>query len=86
MTLDPRSLLGQDEDNHLEFKEAEALRTPANIAREVVGFLNANDGDIWVGIKEEGGRAIELQQIPDMDDVLCSLRDHLIDMSLLLLG
>lgn len=77
--FDPKSLLGRAEDDHLEFKEAEALRKPANIAREVVGFLNANGGEIWVGVKEESGRAVELQEIADVERSLGSLRDHLID-------
>ena len=80
--FDPKSLLGQAESDHLEFKEAEALRRPANIAREVVGFLNAKEGEgeIWVGVKEKGGRAVEIQEIPDVERSLGSLRDHLIDM------
>ena len=78
--FDPKSLLGQAESDHLEFKEAEALRRPANIAREVVGFLNANGGSVWVGVKEESGRAVELQEIPDVERSLGALRDYLIDM------
>jgi hypothetical protein len=77
--FDPISLLGQAEGYQLEFKEAESLRRPANIAREVVGFLNANGGHIWIGVKEEKGRAVAVQSIPDLDQSLISLRDHLID-------
>jgi hypothetical protein len=77
--FDPQDLLGRAENDHLEFKEAEALRRPANIAREVVGFLNADGGDIWIGIKEEAGRAVELQTIPDVEGARRSLLDHLVD-------
>jgi hypothetical protein len=77
--FDPKELLGKTEDDHLEFKEAEALRRPATIAREVVGFLNADGGHIWIGVKEEAGRAIELQTIPTIDRALRSLLDHLVE-------
>ena len=56
--FDPKSLLGKAESDRLEFKEAEALRRPANIGREVVGFLNADGGEIWIGVKEEHERAV----------------------------
>jgi class 3 adenylate cyclase len=74
-----KSLLGKDENDRREFKEAEALRRPANIGREVVGFLNAGGGDIWIGVEEKEGRAVGFQQIADIDRSLISLRDHLIE-------
>jgi hypothetical protein len=77
--FDPKSLLGKDENDRREFKEAEALRRPANIGREVVGFLNAGGGDIWIGVEEKEGRAVGFQQIADIDRSLISLRDHLIE-------
>jgi predicted HTH transcriptional regulator len=78
--FDPRDLLGKAEGDRLEFKEAEALRRPANIAREVVGFLNAQGGDIWIGVKEGGGKAVELQTIPNIETARRSLLDSLIDL------
>jgi len=74
-----KSLLGKDENDRREFKEAEALRRPANIGREVVGFLNAGGGDIWIWVEEKEGRAVGFQQIADIDRSLISLRDHLIE-------
>jgi len=67
---------GKDENDRREFKEAEALRRPANIGREVVGFLNAGGGDIWIGVEEKEGRAVGFQQIADIDRSLISLRDQ----------
>ena len=77
--FDPKSLLGKAESDRLEFKQKEALTKPANIAREVVGFLNAKGGEIWIGVEEKDGRAVGLQSIADMDRSLISLRDHLIE-------
>jgi hypothetical protein len=77
--FDPKSLLGKAESDRLEFKEAEALRRLANIGREVVGFLNAKGGEIWIGVEEKEGRAVGFQQIADIDRSLISLRDHLIE-------
>ena len=77
--FDPKRLLGKAESDHLEFKEAAALRRPANIGREVVGFLNAGGGDIWVGVEEKDGRAVGFQPIADIERARSALLDHLID-------
>ena len=77
--FDPKSLLGKAESDRLEFKEEEALRRPANIAREVVGFLNADGGEIWIGVKEEHEKAVDFQRIADVERARSALLDHLID-------
>jgi hypothetical protein len=77
--FDPKSLLGKAESDRLEFKEAEALRRPANIAREVVGFLNAKGGEIWIGVKEEHEKAVDFQRIADVEQARSALLNHLID-------
>ncbi len=78
--FEPSALLGRCENERLEFKDAEALRRPARVAREVVGFLNANGGDIWIGVQEDGeGRAVKIVPVANPEQARISLRDHLID-------
>lgn len=75
----PQELLGKREDGHLEFKDAEVIRRPVKIAREVVGFLNADGGDVWIGVKEgEQGHAVELQRLEDPEGTRRSILDHLV--------
>jgi hypothetical protein len=77
--VDPRDLLGKREDGHLEFKDAEVLRRPVKVAREVVGFLNADGGVVWIGVKEgEQGRAVELQRLENPEGTKRSVLDHLV--------
>lgn len=45
--------IGMQEGPSLEFKAAEAADQPLQIAREVVGMLNAKGGEIWIGMKED---------------------------------
>ncbi|MGC9984784.1 MAG: ATP-binding protein [Polyangia bacterium] len=77
--FDPKSLLGKAESDRLEFKQKAVLERPASIGREVVGFLNAKGGEVWIGVEEKDGRAVALQPIADIERSLISLRDHLID-------
>ena len=72
--------LGKREDLHTEFKRAEALKDPGNIAREVVGFLNAEGGRIWIGFGETGGVADSVEPISDPDKQRDRLRDALVDL------
>ena len=77
--LDPSQLLGQRENDKLEFKAAEILKNPAKIGREVVGFLNHQGGDIWIGVQEKDGVAVPpLQDIPTAQGTINALRDHLL--------
>jgi hypothetical protein len=78
--FDPKDLRGRAEDEHIEFKDADALRRPFNIAREVVGFLNGDGGSVWIGVRESGGIAVELQTIPNIEAARRSLLDSLIDL------
>ena len=71
--------LGEREGLTLEFKGQEILRRPHRIAREVVAFLNAAGGRVWIGIEEEGGAAARVKGIADIEACRARLRDHLLD-------
>ncbi|HEX4960082.1 MAG TPA: ATP-binding protein [Thermoanaerobaculia bacterium] len=71
--------LGKREDLHLEFKGADALKDPEKIAREVVAMLNADGGEVWVGVREEEGRAVLAEPIPDAEKESRRLHDFLVD-------
>ncbi len=71
--------LGKRESLRLEFKAAEALKEPEKIAREVVGMLNAEGGEVWIGLREEDGAAVAVEEIPDPEVSRQSLRDFLVD-------
>jgi len=71
--------LGKREDLHLEFKSADSLKDPEKIAREVVAMLNADGGEVWVGLGEEEGRAVKVEAIPEPEASRQSLRDFLVD-------
>lgn len=71
--------LGQKENERLEFKARASLETPEDIAREVVAMLNAEGGEVWIGLREEGGRAVAVDPVPDPDRELGRLQDYLID-------
>lgn len=69
--------LGKAESERLEFKGKDAR--PMDIAREVVAFLNARGGEIWWGIREEGGRATAEDALQDAEALKRDLINHLID-------
>ncbi len=71
--------LGRHEGDRLEFKQQESLKQPESIGREVVGMLNAEGGEVWVGIVENEGQAVSLDPIPDPVKAQRTLRDHLVD-------
>ena len=71
--------IGQSESLRLEFKAAEALRRPHRIGRAVVAMLNADGGSVWIGVREEGGRAVELESIPDVQAQSDRLWSSLLD-------
>ncbi len=71
--------LGQRESSTLEFKAQDALDRPERIAREVVGMLNAGGGEVWIGIAERDGVAVEIEPIADAQRRADSLRDFLVD-------
>lgn len=68
--------LGEKEGYHLEFKGRDALDHPETIAREVVGFLNAEGGVVWVGLREEEGRAVAVEPVDEIQKI--RLRDFLV--------
>lgn len=71
--------LGKQEHQHLEFKGRDALRDPATIGREVVSMLNADGGEVWVGIREDRGVAVEVEGIDDPGRAARVLFDYLIE-------
>lgn len=71
--------LGQVEGQRLEFKGREALKKPQLLSRAVVAMLNADGGDVWVGLREEGGRAVQVEPVVDARAKMGSLWNHLID-------
>jgi hypothetical protein len=71
--------LGQAESERLEFKSKDALRHLSNISREVVGMLNANGGEIWIGLGEEQGRAVRIENVEQPSREISRLRDHFTD-------
>jgi hypothetical protein len=72
--------LGTREDLHTEFKRVDALKDPANIAREVVGFLNSEGGRIWIGFGESDGVADSVEPVSDPGRQQDRLRDALVDL------
>jgi hypothetical protein len=71
--------LGEKESLHQEFKGREALRRPEMIAREVVAMLNAQGGVVWVGLRDDDHRAVEVEPIPGAERERRLLRDYLVD-------
>ena len=71
--------LGQRESQRLEFKGADALQDPEKIAPEVVAMLNAEGGEVWVGLREEEGRAVAVEAIPKAEAEQRRLLDYLVD-------
>jgi len=76
MTVD---ILGRREDQHLELKSKGALDEPSNIARAVVGMLNAGGGEIWIGVEEADGVAVAIEPVQDPGREEGRLRDYLVD-------
>lgn len=71
--------LGKKEGQRLEFKGRDALQNRFKIGREVVGMLNAEGGDIWIGLAEEAGRAVRVEGIEKPEVEKRALRDFLVD-------
>jgi len=71
--------LGQRENQRLEFKGADTLKEPEKIAREVVAMLNAEGGVVWVGLREEEGRAVAVEAIVKAETEGRRLLDYLVD-------
>jgi hypothetical protein len=73
--------IGKREGHHLEFKGRDALREKArlSIAREVVGMLNADGGETWIGVAEREGKAVQVEPISNVETEGRALQDYLID-------
>lgn len=71
--------LGEREGQRLELKSAAVLERPERIAREVVAMLNAEGGEVWVGVREEGGVAMEIEPIVEAEREKERLLDYLVD-------
>lgn len=73
-------ILGRREDQRLEFKSAEVLtRDLDSVAREVVGMLNANGGEIWIGVEDEDDVAVAIHPVTDSAREKRRLLDHLLE-------
>lgn len=71
--------LGRSESQRLEFKGAAALKRPERIGREVAAMLNSGGGEVWIGLGEEGSRAVQVEPIPRADREAKRLLDFLLD-------
>lgn len=73
-------VLGRREDQTLEFKSRAALdKSPATVARAVVGMLNAGGGEVWIGVEEADETAVAIEPVSDPDRAAQRLRDYLVD-------
>jgi Schlafen, AlbA_2 len=72
--------VGRQEDLRLEFKGREALERPDSIAREVVALLNAEGGEVWVGVREDNGVAVEVEGVEEPERDRSRLRDVMVDL------
>lgn len=71
--------LGRKADLRLELKGRDALEEPHRIARDVVAFLNEKGGEVWVGLREENGRAVAVEPIPHPEAAQRRLLDDLME-------
>lgn len=71
--------MGERENERREFKSVRALAQPETIARAVVALLNAEGGEVWVGLRDEGGVAVELEGVEEAEEAARRLLDSLVD-------
>src|SRR6185436_573945 len=59
--------LGESEGDQLEFKGARELdalhKGKSDLGRSVVAMLNGNGGTIWIGVREQSGRATAMEAV-----------------------
>ncbi len=73
-------ILGKREEQRLEFKSARVLaEEPESIARAVVGMLNADGGEIWIGVNDEDDVAVAVEPVDNPDRQKTRLRDFLLE-------
>ena len=74
------SLIGQREEQRREFKAGASLANLEQIVREVVAMLNAEGGEIWVGVREEQEIAVAIEGVDEPNLQRARLRDALTDL------
>lgn len=69
----------QPEGQRLELEGRDALVSPRKIGAVVVAFLNSEGGDLYVGVREERERAVEIEGVENADREVRRLWDFLLD-------
>lgn len=72
-------VLGRREDQHLELKSKRALEEPSKIAKGVVGMLNADGGEVWIGVEDRDDIAVAVDPVPGPERAKAQLLDYLVD-------
>ncbi len=73
-------IAGQPEGARVEFKSAEILKNkPNRLLRSVVGMLNAEGGELIVGVGERDGRAASFEGVEEGDRERSRWRDIFLD-------
>jgi hypothetical protein len=63
----------------LEFKGRDKLSDREELAASAVAFLNSHGGDLYIGVREEGGRAVAIEGIDDSGSEAQKLHNSLLD-------
>jgi hypothetical protein len=71
--------LREREGMHLELKPRDILATPEKVARAAVAMLNAEGGEVWVGIREAAGENI-VEPVQRVERERDRLQDSLLDL------
>lgn len=78
--MNVEEILGRREDHRLEFKSAGVLAGDLeSVAREVVGMLNAEGGEIWIGVEDEEDVAVGINPVADPAREKRRLLDYLLE-------
>jgi len=72
--------IGVSRMNRLEFKGAKALEDLRSLARAVVALLNANGGQLWIGLTERESVAEGIDPVTPLHRQASRLQDGLIDL------
>lgn len=74
-----KTVIGQREGQRLEFKGREKLDDREQLGLEVVAFLNAEGGDLYIGVREEKGQAVAIEGVEDVEGEIDKLANYLVD-------
>lgn len=74
-----KTLIGQREGQRLAFKGREKLDDREQLGLEVVAFLNAEGGNLYIGVREEDGRAVAIEGVDDVEGQIDKLANYLVD-------